>query len=146
MAAESHGDVQLLLDDLQGAGHARLAKRTQAVKKAASNQRALRAQSTGFEHILPAANAAIHPHLDVLAHRFGNVRQCSNGGRRPIELAAAVVAHDECIGTAVDGQARVFGVHDALEDQLAAPAFLDPLHITPVELRVELLRRPRRQR
>lgn len=41
---------------------------------------------------------------------------------------------------------RVFHVVDALQDQLAAPALLDPFDIGPGQPRIELLRRPGRQR
>ena len=36
----------------------------------------------------------------------------------------------------------VFGIHDALDDQRAAPAPLDPFHVGPGQRRVELLGRP----
>src|SRR5690606_42026712 len=67
------------------------------------------------------------PIFDLLAHRAGNGGQRGDGRWRSIELPPTVVADDERIGPAVDGQARVFGVHDAFQDQLAAPALLDPL-------------------
>jgi hypothetical protein len=62
-----------------------------------------------------------------------------------VELAAAVVADDQRVGAGLHRQLRVLDVLDALQDQLAAPALLDPLHVAPVELRVELLGRPLRE-
>ncbi|KAG0920502.1 hypothetical protein G6F32_015571 [Rhizopus arrhizus] len=37
-------------------------------------------------------------------------------------------------------------MQDALDDQLATPALLDPFHVVPAQARVELFGRPRRQR
>ena len=60
----------------------------------------------------------------------------------PVELPATVVGHDQRIGAAVGREAGVVDVHDPLEDQLAAPALLDPLDVGPRQARIELLGRP----
>ncbi len=53
-----------------------------------------------------------------------------------------MVAHDQRVGTGLDRQPRIGFVLYAFEDELAAPALFHPLHIGPVQGRVELLRGP----
>ena len=53
-----------------------------------------------------------------------------------------VVADDQRVGTRRDGELRVLDILDALQNQLAAPAPLDPFDVAPVEFRVELLGSP----
>ena len=50
-----------------------------------------------------------------------------------------MVADDDGIGTALHGQQGILDIHDALEDQLAAPLPLDPFDVGPAQPRVELL-------
>jgi hypothetical protein len=56
----------------------------------------------------------------------GNARMLDSA---PSSWRAAVVAHDQRVGARVDRASRVLDVLDALEDQLAAPAPLDPLDV-----------------
>ena len=56
-----------------------------------------------------------------------------------------MVGHDQRVSAAVHCQPGIFNVLNALQDQLAAPALLDPLHVAPIQCGVELLRRPFRQ-
>ena len=53
-----------------------------------------------------------------------------------------MVGNDDRVGAGLGRHQRVLVVEDAFQDQLAAPAFLDPLDVLPRQLRVELLRRP----
>ena len=84
--------------------------------------------------------------LALVSYLFARNLLRSRAGRalqtlRDSEVAAAVMGVD-----VQKYKARVFLVHDALQDQLAAPALLDPLDIVPVELRVELLPGPGAER
>jgi mono/diheme cytochrome c family protein len=51
-------------------------------RKAAADVGAARAQGPGLEHVLAAADAAVHVHLDVLAHRL------DDGGQRAMDEGA----------------------------------------------------------
>ena len=126
--------------------HTDLAHRAEPVEKGASDQHALGAERTRFQHVLTAAHAAVHPDLDAAADRFGNRRQGRDRTRRAVELTPAMVADDQRIGAGVGGEARVLGVHDPFQDQRAAPALLDPLDVAPIQPRVELLGGPAAQR
>src|SRR5439155_16676146 len=99
-----------------------------------------------LQYILAGADATVHVDLDLRPDLGRDRRQRFDAGRRAIELAAAVVADDQRIGARRHRQLGVLDVEDALEDQLAAPALLDPLDVAPVELRVELPGRPFGQR
>jgi hypothetical protein len=101
VAAEGHRDVQFLVDDLQRLGHAGFAHRAQAVDHGAADHRAARAQGPGLEHVLAAADAAVHPDLDLAAHRRDDGRQRLDARRRAVELAPAVVADDDGVGSAL---------------------------------------------
>lgn len=48
-----------------------------------------------------------------------------------VELTTAMVRDDDRIRACADGCTRIFFIQDALEDQLATPAFLDPFDILP---------------
>ena len=146
VTAEGHGGVEFLVDDLQGLGDAGFAHGAQAVEEGAAYHGAARAQGPSLEHVLAGADAAVHPHFDLVAHRIHNRRQRGDGGRRAVELAAAVVAHHDGVGAGGHGQARVFGIDNAFEDQLAAPALLHPGNVSPGQARVELAGGPVRER
>ncbi len=101
VAAEGHRHVEFLVDDLQRLGDAGLAHRAQAVDHRAADHRAARAQRPGLQHVLAAADAAVHPHLDLRADRVDDRRQRLDARRRAVELAPAVVADDDGVGAAV---------------------------------------------
>ncbi len=66
--------------------------------------------------------------------------------RGAVELASAMIGYDNGVSTGFRGHFGIFDVENTLEDELAAPLFLDPLDVAPVELRIELFCRPGRQR
>src|SRR5450755_240540 len=57
-----------------------------------------------------------------------------------------MIADNQRVGPGRHRKPGILDVEDALEDQLATPALLDPLDIIPVEARVELIVRPVGQR
>ncbi len=122
-----------------------LAPSAQAIKHGAADIGTPGAQCTGFDHVLAAADAAVHVHLDVLTHGVHDAGQGLDARLRAIELAAAVVADDQGVCTRLHRQAGVFHILNAFEDQLAAPALFDPLHIAPVQGGVKLRGGPGRQ-
>src|SRR5262249_47495622 len=58
----------------------------------------------------------------------------------------AVVGDDDRVGAGLSGELRIYGIEYALEDELAAPAVFEALHVVPIERRVELLGGPGRER
>ena len=94
---------------------------------------------------MAAADAAIHPHFELVAHGIDNRRQRGNRRGGPVQLAATVVADHNRIGAVVGGQHGIFHFHDAFQNQLAAPLLFNPAHVFPGQARVELLIGPRGQ-
>src|SRR5690606_14035885 len=121
----------------------RLAPGAEAVEERTADEGALRTKAERLEHVLAGANTAVDVDFDAVADRIDDLRQHRDRRRRAVELAAAMVGDDDRVGTGVGRHLRVLDVDDALDDQLAAPAFLDPCNVLPRQLRIELLGGPR---
>src|SRR3569833_1002573 len=146
LAHQRHGGVGLLADDFEGTNDTDITAGTEAEGHDAPDEGALGAEREGLEQILAGADAAIHQHFGLVADGIDDLGQDANGGGRAIELAAAVVGHDNGIGAVVDGELGVILVEDALDDHRAAEALLDPGDVLPVEREVELRSGPFCQR
>ncbi|MCY1382664.1 hypothetical protein D9M69_707070 [compost metagenome] len=81
-------------------------------------------------------------HFDFVANSINNWLEHRNRRDCTIKLTAAMVGHDNRIGAGFGCHSGIFFIENAFEDQLAAPLFLDPRDIVPVELRIELFRCP----
>ena len=130
------------MDDLQALGDAGFAHGAQAVEEGPTNVDAARAERPGAQHVLAAAHTAVHVDLNAIPHRLHDGGQALDAALRPVELAPAMVGDDQRIGARPHRQLGVAHILNAFEDELAAPAVFDPLHIAPVERRVELFGRP----
>ncbi len=126
--------------------HALLAHGAEAIEERPADIGAARTERHGFQHILTGADAAIQMHLDAVGDSIDDPRQHADRGGGAIELAAAVVGHDDGVGPGIDGLFRILDIEDALDDQRAAPLFLDPGDILPRQLRIELFMRESRDR
>ena len=71
------------------------------------------------------------------------MRQRRHGAGGAIQLPAAVVRHHDAIDVFRRCALGVFDVIDTLEDDLAAPAFANPLEVFPVETLIGIARGPR---
>ena len=76
-------------------------------------------QDGGYTGMKPADFVAF---VHAIADRVGDMRQYGDGARRVVELAAAMVRHDDGIGPFIGGELGIFGIEDALDDELAGPA------------------------
>src|SRR5438445_9705127 len=141
LSAQSQRDVHLLADDFQRFGNPFLAERAKAVKKWPADIGALGAEAERFQHILAGADTAVHMDFYSVADRVRNLFQRHDRGRRTIELAPAMVGNHDRVRAGLGRHQRILLVEDAFQDQLAAPAFLDPVDVLPRQLRIELLRR-----
>src|SRR5439155_3374455 len=79
-AGERHRDVELLLHELQRLRHARFAHSAQAVDESAADHRRLRAERERLEQALAAADAAVEPDVDLVAHRRSDLGQRADRG------------------------------------------------------------------
>ena len=94
-AAERHGDVELLAENLDRLGDAGFAAGAEAVDVGAADHAGARAERERAQHVLPGADAAVEHDLDLDAHRLDDLRQRRDRRRRAVELAAAVIGDDQ---------------------------------------------------
>src|SRR5690348_12019773 len=90
-AAHRHRHIQFVANDVQAAGDARFAESAQAIQEGSADQGAPRAECDRFQHVLPRADAAVHPDLDPRADRIDDGRQCLDRAGSAVELAPAVI-------------------------------------------------------
>src|SRR3546814_11278190 len=57
---------------------------------------------------------------------------------RSVELAPAMVGHDDAVGADRRRLARILGVQYALDDERAVPRGANPVEILPLDRRVEI--------
>ena len=62
----------------------------------------------------------------------------ARGREHAVELAAAVVGHDDAVRAARGRFARVVGIENALDDQRALPLLAHPFDVLPGDARVEI--------
>ena len=67
-----------------------------------ADQHRPRAEAERLDDVAAAADAAVHEHLDAIADGGDDFRQHAQRRRHAIELTAAVVRHDDRIGTGID--------------------------------------------
>src|SRR5579883_3584145 len=145
-AGKRHGDVELVLEDFDRAGHSDLAAGPEAIQIRAADHAGTGAERERPRDVLTGANAAVEHDLDVGADRIDDPRQHRDRGDRTIELTPAVVGDDERGSSGLGGAAGVLDVEQSLDDQLAGPQLADPFDILPGERRIELAGDPLRQR
>jgi hypothetical protein len=92
----------------------------------------------GLEDVAAPANAAVADDLDPSAHGIGDRGDEVEGGRRAVELTAAVVRQGDGVHAGVGGELRVGDGLHALEDDGAVPHRPEPVDVRPRQRRVEL--------
>src|SRR6478736_3758822 len=74
-AAERHGDVELLADDVERGGDALLAHGAEPVEEGAADEGALGAERDRLQHVLAGADAAIEQYLHAAADLLDDAGQ-----------------------------------------------------------------------
>ena len=142
MAGEGHGDVHFVVEDFQRAGDTCFAVGAEAVDVGAADEYAACTQCQGAQDVLAAADAAVHPHFDIVSDGGNDTGQGADGGGGAVELAAAVVGYHDGGRAAFHGGFGVFRLHNAFDDEFAAPFVFDAGHVVPAQAGVELFGRP----
>ena len=122
---------------LAGALDAALAARHEPVEVGPADQDGAGAQRDRRDDVRAAQDAAVDVDLGAVADRRDDRRQLLERGRRPVELAAAVVGDDDRVGAGVDDGARVVDRLDALDDDRAVPRLAQPGEVGDRDGRVE---------
>src|SRR5688500_4584855 len=107
-----------------------------------ADQAGARAQCQALEHALTAVDAAVEQYFASPRGRIHHAWQCGDGRRRAVELPATMIRYDDAIDAAGCRGARVVGVEDSLQNELAGPAIAQPGDIVPGERVVQLLAHP----
>ena len=93
----------------------RLAARREAPERRPADEHRVGAERQGDRDVGAAADAAVDQHRGAAGDRVDDLRQGVGGGRRAVELAAAVVGDDDAGGAVLDRERRVLGGQDALD-------------------------------
>lgn len=97
----------------------------------------LRPERQRLKHICAAADPAVHMHGDPARRGSHALRQRVERSRDAVELAPAVVRHDDARGAVVHGQLRVFAREHAFDPDWERCDAAQPRQIrAPVERRV----------
>src|SRR3954462_2603526 len=145
-AAQGHGDVQLLPNDLEALRYPSLPSSPETIQEGTPDEDALGAERQGLDDILPGSDPPIHEDLNAVPDSGRDSRERHDGRDSAVQLTPAVVRDNQCLGAACHRHLGILWIQNALEDQLPAPAVLDTLNVIPAEGRVELLCCPGRQR
>ena len=94
VTGKRHRNIHFFVQDFQRTGYAFFTIRTQTIQKRPANHRTFRTQSPSLQNILTAADTAVHPNLDVAAHRADHIRQSLNGRHSIVKLTAAMIGND----------------------------------------------------
>ncbi len=93
------------------------------------------AQRQRLDDIGAAPDAAVQHDRELLADGVRDLRQHLDRGLRAVELAAAVVRHEDAVRAVLGREPRVFHRHDALDQELLRPQLAQPGEVLPVQLR-----------
>src|SRR5687768_14878452 len=81
-----------------------------------ADEAGLGAERERLDDIAAAAHAAVDEDRDAPFDGRDNVGQSVDRRRRTVELAAAMVRHDEPVNAVIDRRLRLLGMKNALED------------------------------
>ena len=95
------------------------------------------AEGERLDHVGAAADAAVDEHRHPAADRLDHGRERLNRGEGAVELAAAVVRHDEPVDASLDRHACLGRAEDAFEDQRPLPEVAQHVDVGPAHRRVE---------
>jgi hypothetical protein len=90
-AAERHGALQFIAQQLQGVGHALFATGGKPIQAGTTQGAGVRTQGQRLEYVRATANAAIDNYFKMISERFANTLDTVHGCHGAIELTAPVV-------------------------------------------------------
>src|SRR5208282_6070273 len=145
-AGQRHADAEFVAHDLDRAGDAGLSAGAEPIDIGAAAQTGARAERDRAHHVLAGTDAAVEQDLDRRSDRIDDRRQRRDRGRRAVELAPAMIRHDQRRRASLRRGPRILDIEDAFEDEFSGPNAGDPLDIFPAQRLVKLAGDPVRQR
>ena len=109
--------AQLLAQDREGTLDAGRTAGGQRPVGGLAEEDAARPERQGDGDVEARPDAAVDPDLGPSGDRVDDLAEDVGRRRDPVELARAVVADDERVGAVLDGEARVLGGQDPLQDE-----------------------------
>ena len=113
-----------------------LAGRCQSPEHRAADQHPACSQRQRLERVGATAHAAVEQHLGAAVDRSYDFLERVERTGHAVELATAVIRHDDCSSAVLARKPRVLGGEDPLDDDRQAVAG-EPLEVAPAESRVE---------
>jgi predicted ATPase/DNA-binding CsgD family transcriptional regulator len=125
------GRVDATAQDAEDVADAGRAAGRQAPQVGAADHDRAGAEGERLHHVAAPAHAAVQQHLRPVPDRRHDGRQRPDGGRRPVQVVAAVVGHRHRGRARVDRAARVIRPHDPLDQERPVPPGTDPGDVVP---------------
>jgi hypothetical protein len=136
-AKQRQANADLVFEDLEQPHHAGGARRGEPVDIEPATGDRVGPQGQCFDDVGAAADPAIDDDASAAADRLDDLWQDVDRAHTLIELPPAMVRHIDAVDPVFDRDLGVLCGGDAFEDQRNAEALLDPLDVTPIELRLE---------
>src|SRR6266850_2803886 len=130
-ADQSQRARHLRAKDLDGARNPSFACRAETPRVGTTDQHGTCAETQRFDHVAAASNAAVHQHLAASACDTDDLREGAYARGCAVELPAAMVRHDDGIGTFIEGPPRIVTGQDALDHERSAPRVANPGQVPP---------------
>src|SRR5262245_14648289 len=137
---QCEGAGELGVEDVRCSLHAAFTARHQPVEVRTADERRSGSEGHRGDDVAAGKDAAVDVHLGSIAHGVHDAGQYLQRSGSPVELASAVVGHDDGVGTGVDNSARVGDRLDAFDDQWPRPRGAEPRQVVESRGRVEHLR------
>ena len=103
----------------------------EAVDPGPADQHRMCSQREGDQDVRAAPNSAVKQHRYPPLDCGDDARQRIQRADRPVELASAVVADDDTVGSVFDGELRVIRVLDSLQQDGKFGALANEIEILP---------------
>src|SRR5882762_204750 len=137
-AEKPQRDADLVLEQLEDALEARLARRGETAASDTPDADGLGAECDRLDDVRTAHEAAVHEDGGAAADRLDDFGQRRDRTAAVVELAAAVVRDVDALDPMLDREGRVLGRGDALQDERDRVRVLEALDVVPVEPGLEL--------
>ena len=128
---QRHRALQVGLEDGNRLRDSGAAFRCETVGVGSADQDRLRAHADRLENIAASADAAVDQHRGLAVHRSHHFGERAQRGIARVELAPAVIRHDDAGAAVIERSSRIVARDDALRDDGAGPRRLDPLQDPP---------------
>src|SRR5436309_5256182 len=130
-ARQRHREIELGHERSEHVPDAVLAADTETVDIRPPDKHGLRTERDRLDDVASRSNPRVEKHRHAVPDGVDDSRQRVERGDLPIDLASAVVAHDQAVDARFGGFCRIVGVQHTLEQDRAIPVIAQPAEIRP---------------